>query len=347
MSRETIRTIYSADRQSRVSIFRRNDGTYGFCEERFSGEPGENCWSPTARHTESFCPCEEIVLRESIGRVPWLAEMVACSEDIDGLPRRKATGAPPSLLGGATVLCYTPIDQRHRFTGACKQIVRGELMGPMAGLAICQYAGEEAFYLFGCDSDWQDVTDTWHQTLQEAQQQAEFEYEGVSKTWVFAEAGAAPNGGPAGVLTRRSDEHQEETIYKQVTCERDVTVPSKKVTRLRLLSFVKLSVCLGFSFGVVLGLGLFAYSFTGGLDFELTRHTPYIGGFSAEGYEAGLLVLLACPLYYSLAFGVLAFPAYVPFSLCLRLVKGISIADGEPVERTQEDDCANSGEETT
>jgi hypothetical protein len=92
----------------------------------------------------------------------------------------------PSTVGGAQVICYSPIDERHRFTGACKQIVAGQLMGAMSGLAICQYAGEDAFYLFGCDSEWQTVTDTWHQTLDDAKHQAEFEYDGVSKTWIDA-----------------------------------------------------------------------------------------------------------------------------------------------------------------
>ncbi|MBI2929747.1 MAG: hypothetical protein HYY24_29155 [Verrucomicrobia bacterium] len=108
--------------------------------------------------------------------------------------------ACPESIGGARVVCHTPIDHRHRFTGGCKQIVRSELTGPMAGLAICQYAGQNAFYLFGCDAGWQNVTDTWHQTLTDAQHQAEFEYEGVSKTWVFAEPDAAQNGGPATPL---------------------------------------------------------------------------------------------------------------------------------------------------
>jgi hypothetical protein len=40
-----------------------------------------------------------------------------------------------------------------------------------------------AYYLFGCDAEWNTVTDTWHKTLEEALEQAEFEYEGVSKTW--------------------------------------------------------------------------------------------------------------------------------------------------------------------
>jgi hypothetical protein len=93
----------------------------------------------------------------------------------------------PETIGGARVICSTRIDHRHRFTGACKQIVAGELLGPAAGLAICQYAGEDAFYLFGCDAEWQSVTDTWHQTLDDALYQAECEYEGASKTWVFTD----------------------------------------------------------------------------------------------------------------------------------------------------------------
>ena len=84
------------------------------------------------------------------------------------------------------MICYSPVDERHRFTGSCKQIVAGQLMGAMAGLAICQYDDEDAFFLFGCDSDWQTITDSWHQTLDDAKNQAEFEYEGIGKTWIDA-----------------------------------------------------------------------------------------------------------------------------------------------------------------
>ena len=89
----------------------------------------------------------------------------------------------PNEIGGARVILYTPIDGRHRHTGNCQQIVAGELMGPAAGLAICQYEGENSYYLFCCHEDWDTVTDTWHQTLDEAKAQAEFEYEGVTATW--------------------------------------------------------------------------------------------------------------------------------------------------------------------
>lgn len=84
------------------------------------------------------------------------------------------------------MICYSPIDQRHRYTEACNHIVAGQLIGAVSGLAICQYAGEDGFYLFGCDSEWQTVTDTWHPTFDDAKHQAEIEYEGVSKTWIDA-----------------------------------------------------------------------------------------------------------------------------------------------------------------
>jgi hypothetical protein len=89
----------------------------------------------------------------------------------------------PRQLGDASVLCFTPIDHRHRHTGACRQLVAGVLQGAAAGLAICHFPGQVGFYLFGCDAEWNPVTDTWHETMEDALHQAEFEYEGVSRTW--------------------------------------------------------------------------------------------------------------------------------------------------------------------
>jgi hypothetical protein len=81
------------------------------------------------------------------------------------------------------VVRWSTIDDRHRPTGNCRQIVAGVLHGPAAGLAICQYEEETAYYPFGCDPEWNALTDTWHATLEDALEQAEFEYEGVWRTW--------------------------------------------------------------------------------------------------------------------------------------------------------------------
>jgi hypothetical protein len=91
----------------------------------------------------------------------------------------------PTLIGGLKVICYTPIDGRHRFTAQTRQVVGDQLMGSMSGLAICRSDEGKGFYLFGCDADWSSVTDTWHQSLDEAKNQAEWEYEGVNQTWIY------------------------------------------------------------------------------------------------------------------------------------------------------------------
>jgi hypothetical protein len=49
-----------------------------------------------------------------------------------------------------------------------------------------------------CDADWQNVTDTGHQTLDDAKHQAEFEYQEVSNTWIFAEPATPANTAPPG-----------------------------------------------------------------------------------------------------------------------------------------------------
>lgn len=89
----------------------------------------------------------------------------------------------PEEVGIARVVLYAVIDNSHRHTGNCRQIVAGELMGAAAGLAICHCETENGFYLFGCDEHWEPVTDTWHGSLEDAKEQAEFEYEGVSAAW--------------------------------------------------------------------------------------------------------------------------------------------------------------------
>ena len=89
----------------------------------------------------------------------------------------------PDFIDGARVVMFAQIDSRHRATGKCEQIVAGAISGPAAALAICHYDGEAGYYLFGCDSHWNSVTDTLHETVEEAQAQAEFEYQGVTSAW--------------------------------------------------------------------------------------------------------------------------------------------------------------------
>ena len=95
-----------------------------------------------------------------------------------------APKSPTGRVGGADVLFYTSIDDRHRFTGACVQKVRGKEVGPLSNLAIAKFADDAGYYLFGCDADWNCVTDTVHASVEDAKDQAEFEYQGTMATWL-------------------------------------------------------------------------------------------------------------------------------------------------------------------
>jgi hypothetical protein len=88
----------------------------------------------------------------------------------------------PREIGGLPVLWFSPIDGRHRPTGKCRHVSPEGLVGPAKGLVICGRPGESV-YLHSCDENWVPQTDTWHETMEEARWQAEFEYEGVSATW--------------------------------------------------------------------------------------------------------------------------------------------------------------------
>jgi hypothetical protein len=181
-TRETIRTLWSADRKSRVNVFRRADGSFGFLEERYSDIEFEKYWIPYFGETESFCATEDIAMREATSRVAWLAEMLASFEDVDALPRQHHDPAP-SRIDGACVLQVNILHRRHRHSGNCIHRSNGLVQGPAVCLAICQYDEDDGYYLFSCDEKWNVLSDTYHSSLDEAIRQAEFEYTGTSDTW--------------------------------------------------------------------------------------------------------------------------------------------------------------------
>lgn len=90
---------------------------------------------------------------------------------------------PPPKIDNAKVCRYAIIDAACRHTDKCRHFVAGQLMEPAAGLAICQYADGPGFYLLYCDDAWDVVTDTWHESMERAMGQAEFEYEGIGRSW--------------------------------------------------------------------------------------------------------------------------------------------------------------------
>ena len=89
----------------------------------------------------------------------------------------------PASLGGAVVLKAARLFPAAH-TGNTRHSVAGAPLKAASRLAIAQYPGQPGFYLFYCDDAWAVMTDTWHQTMDDAEAQAEFEYKGSSNAWV-------------------------------------------------------------------------------------------------------------------------------------------------------------------
>ena len=90
---------------------------------------------------------------------------------------------PPETLDGGKVVCFAELDTRVRRTGNTVHMVAGGTFPPFRRLVIIEDEPGGPYYLLYCDENWCSFTDTWHQTLDEAKAQAEFEYEGVGKVW--------------------------------------------------------------------------------------------------------------------------------------------------------------------
>jgi hypothetical protein len=91
----------------------------------------------------------------------------------------------PEKLDGAKVLKYAVVSADVEPTGATRHVVAGAEAGPAAALAIGTYAEREGIYLFYLDEDNAVVTDTFHESVDTALSQAEFEYRGL--TWTDPE----------------------------------------------------------------------------------------------------------------------------------------------------------------
>lgn len=90
---------------------------------------------------------------------------------------------PKESINGAQVICWSLLDERHITSGSCHSSIDGVTKSPYAGVAIAQRPGDPMTYLFFCDAQWNPVTDTFHSSIKRAKEEAELEFNGVSKTW--------------------------------------------------------------------------------------------------------------------------------------------------------------------
>ena len=75
------------------------------------------------------------------------------------------------------------LGDHHLRPGRTRHVVNGKDFPPFVSLEIAQYSNDTGFYLLHiCASG--EVADTWHESMEEAMHQAEFEFGLQKNEWV-------------------------------------------------------------------------------------------------------------------------------------------------------------------
>jgi hypothetical protein len=92
----------------------------------------------------------------------------------------------PEQIGRADLIAYLILNSNHARRNNTSHYVGGTLLIDLYGLAICKYVDDAGYYLFYCNSDWKEFTDTYHGSIEDAIDQAEFEFANTHEDWIFS-----------------------------------------------------------------------------------------------------------------------------------------------------------------
>lgn len=81
------------------------------------------------------------------------------------------------------VVSWLRLTEAHRPTGATSHRVDGKPVEAAAELRVMQFEGDPGFYLIHLDKSGEELTDTYHETIEQAFEQAHFEYGIVRDEW--------------------------------------------------------------------------------------------------------------------------------------------------------------------
>ena len=81
------------------------------------------------------------------------------------------------------VLKQIQLNQNHAPTGKTVHLQENVKISPPSGLQIVSYENDGGYYLLYLDSNGRELADTWHETLEAAQGQAEFEFNVKPQEW--------------------------------------------------------------------------------------------------------------------------------------------------------------------
>jgi hypothetical protein len=99
---------------------------------------------------------------------------------------RLPSNSAPAEIGGGATICATSLDERHVPTRNARHLDLSGDVAAVAALAICRVPGSSGVFLYYCKDNWVPLADTWHDSVEAAMAQAEFEFAGVGETWAPA-----------------------------------------------------------------------------------------------------------------------------------------------------------------
>lgn len=82
-----------------------------------------------------------------------------------------------------SILYSVKLNTTHSNTGNTKHTISGKEMQIPVELRIVSCTGTDGFYLFYCDDSGKEMTDTFHDTVELAMEQANFEFNVVPSEW--------------------------------------------------------------------------------------------------------------------------------------------------------------------
>jgi hypothetical protein len=71
----------------------------------------------------------------------------------------------------------------HLSTGRTKHYSNDQLLPAAKKLRIAKFGGDRGYYLYYLDENDEEMTDTYHETIESAMRQAEFEYNIKPHEW--------------------------------------------------------------------------------------------------------------------------------------------------------------------
>lgn len=91
---------------------------------------------------------------------------------------------------GLIVLRKVILKAKHAPTGKTRHFHGSEELPQPVMLKVVKYIDDEGYYLFYCDASGEEFTDTYHESIEEALAQAEWEFGVKPDEWESLDSGA-------------------------------------------------------------------------------------------------------------------------------------------------------------